>query len=49
MPFQLFRRILQVVSSVTTMLISVEGTGKNQLKPDHESMGMLQRCHTVLG
>jgi hypothetical protein len=49
MPFQLFRSILQVVSSVTTMLISVEGTGKNQMKPDQGSMEILQRCHTVLG
>jgi hypothetical protein len=49
MHFQLFRSILQVVSSVTTMLISVEGTGKNQLKPDQGSMEMLQRCDTVLG
>jgi len=42
-PFQVFRRILNEVSSITkvpsnSMLISVEGTDKNQLQPGQESI-----------
>jgi hypothetical protein len=50
-PFQLFRRILNCQKhhkgSVHAMLISVEGTGQNQLQLGHEGMGdapVLSHC-----
>jgi hypothetical protein len=43
-PFQLLYRILNDVSSITkgavfSMLVAVQGTGKNQLEPGQESVG----------
>jgi len=31
-----------------SVLNSLEGTGKNQVEPGQESMGVLQCCHIVL-
>ena len=44
--FQLFRRILNDINSITKHRL-FEGTGKNELEPGQESMGMLQCYHTV--
>jgi hypothetical protein len=43
-PFQLLNRILSDVSRITkssvlSMLVAFQGTGKNQLEPGQESMG----------
>jgi hypothetical protein len=52
-PFQLFHPILNYVSSITkrtapSMLVAVQGKGKNQLEPGQESTGLLQCCFVII-